>query len=111
MAGMKTKEDAAKTLIDWHFEIEPGQEEAFHVLSDDENAPDEPIKLLEVNVATIPTHSVEAYAFAPAGDIPFRVVVAEVTPAALQRVLASPDRLPRGWDLSRAKRFTRQEAI
>ena len=107
---MKTKDDAAKTLIDWHFEIEPGLEEVFLVLSDDESAPDEPIKLLEVNAATVPTGSIEPFAFAPAGDIPYRVVVAEITPAELKRVLASPGRLPRGWDLSRAKRFTRPEA-
>ena len=107
---MRAKDDAARALIDWHFEIEPDLEEVFLVVGDDETAADEPIKLLEVNAATVPTGSVEPFAFAPAGDIPYRVVVAEITPQELKEIIASPHRLPRGWDLRRAKRFTRPEA-
>ena len=107
---MMTKDDAAKALIDWHFEIERDLEEVFLLVTDNESAPDEPIKLLEVNAATVPTGRVEFFAFAPAGDIPYRVVVAEITPAELKEIIESPERLLPGWDLARAKRFTRREA-
>jgi hypothetical protein len=107
---MRAKDDAAKALIDWHFEIEPELREVFLVVDEEEAAPDAPIKLLEVNAATVPTGSVEPFAFAPAGDIPYRVLVAEITPQELKEFMAFPQRLPRGWDLRSAKRFLRPKA-
>ena len=104
-----TKDEAAQTLIEWHFEVEPETIEIYRIISaDSEEAQDEPIKLLEVNEATMETGRVEAYAFGPAGDIPYPSVVALVTPEEMRDVREHRIDLPRGWDLESAHRYTQR---
>ena len=76
---------------------------------DNEGSQEEPIRLLEVNAATVPTGSVEPFTFSPTEEIPFRTVLAEITPEELELLRSNPEVLPRGWDLSRAERFVRPE--
>ena len=65
-----TKRDAARVLVDAHFRIEDGLERIFIMPAGLED-PREPIKLLEVNANTLPTGSVEPFAFSPTKDVPF----------------------------------------
>jgi hypothetical protein len=108
--SIPAKEDAARRLIAWHFEVEPELREVYRMLSDDEDAQGEPIKLLEVNEATVATGGVEAFGFTPTKDIPFTTVIAEITPAELEALRTRPEALPKGWSLSRAQRFDRPKA-
>jgi hypothetical protein len=43
----------------------------YRIVNDNEASPDEPIKLLEVNGATLATGSVEVFGFGPSRDLPF----------------------------------------
>lgn len=102
------KDDVARRLIDWHFQIEPEITKIYRILAPQEDAPGEPIKLLEVNLATFSTGRVQAFAFGPAADIPYASVVAEVTPDEMEQILAHKMTLPDGWSLETAREFTRR---
>ena len=105
---MHTKDAAARRLIEWHFTVEPELREVYRILTENEGSQEEPIRLLEVNAATVPTGSVEPFAFSPTLEIPFRTVIAEITPEELKSLRSHPETLPEGWNLSRAERFVRR---
>lgn len=107
---MPDKDTAAEQLIDWHFRVEPSLREVYRILAEDELSPNEPIKLLEINEATVETGEVSPFGFAGTDEIPFRTVIAEVTPQELERIRSDDIALPAGWSLSRARRYTRQIA-
>lgn len=64
MSALHAKDAAAKRLIEWHFEVEPSLQEVYRIRMGDEGSFDEPIRLLEVNAATIPTGTVEPFRLA-----------------------------------------------
>jgi hypothetical protein len=104
-----TKAAAARRLIEWHFRVEPELCEVYRIVMDDEEAKEGPIRLLEVNAATVPTGSVEPFTFPPTKEIPFRTTIAEISPEELASFRSNSDALPHGWSLSRAERFVRPE--
>ncbi len=75
-----TKDQATHDLAMWHFGVEPDLHQVIRIVADNEDVADEPIKLLEVNAATVVTGSVEPHAFAGSASVPFSTVIAEVTP-------------------------------
>lgn len=107
---MHAKDAAARRLIEWHFSVEPELREVYRILMDNEGSHEEPIRLLEVNAATVPTGNVEPFAFSPTREIPFRTIIAEITPEELDSFRAHPEALPNGWNLSRAERFVRPKS-
>ncbi len=107
---MPNKDQAARELAEWHFGVEPDLTQVIRIVGDDEDAPGEPIKLLEVNAATVATGSVEPFAFAPSESVPFPIVIAEVTPEEYERIQRSEIALPRGWSLTNAKHILRTQA-
>ena len=109
MSAMRVKDAAARRLIEWHFTVEPELREVYRIVGDNEESGEEPIRLLEVNAATVSTGSVEPFAFSPTEEIPFRTVIAEITPEELESLRRHPETLPEGWNLSRAQRFVRPE--
>jgi len=108
MSAPQTKDAAARNLIQWHFTVEPELREVYRM--DDEGSLEEPIRLLEVNAASVPTGSIEPFGFSPTEEIPFRTVIAEITPEELETVRSHPEALPEGWSLSRAERFIRPQS-
>lgn len=98
-----SKKEAAEKLIAWHFDVEPELLEVYRFVSDNEEAPEEPIKLLEINAATPPSGSVEVFSFAPSADTPYRTVVAEITPDEFERLKRNEMKLPAGWSLAKAE--------
>jgi hypothetical protein len=106
----RTKDEAVRELAQWHFGVEPDLTHVIRIVGDNEDAPDEPIKLLEVNAATVATGSVEPYAFAPSKSVPFPTVIAEVTPEEYERLQRGELKLPAGWSLVRVQRFERPQA-
>jgi len=109
MSALLAKDAAARRLIQWHFAVEPELREVYRIVLDDEGSQEEPIRLLEVNAATVPTGSVEPFTFSPTKEIPFRTVIAEITPEELASFRSNPKAFPKGWSLSRAERFVRPE--
>ena len=67
MSALRSKDAAARLLIDWHFSVEPELREVYRIVMDDEGSQEEPIRLLEVNAATVPTGSVEPFGFSQVG--------------------------------------------
>jgi hypothetical protein len=104
------KDRAARDLIQHHFAVEPELRAVYRILSANETSPEEPIKLLEVNAATVATGSVEVFGFAPSKSTPFSVMIAEVTPEELEQLKANPLAMPQGWSLAQAEVFERGRA-
>ncbi|MCA9542074.1 MAG: hypothetical protein KC620_24425 [Myxococcales bacterium] len=100
------RDQAARKLVAWHFEVEPGLREVYLLVGAD----GEPIRLLEVNEATVPSDRFEAYVFAPTKDVPFHTAIAEVTPDELAHLRRTPGALPSNWDLERAEVIKRPQA-
>ncbi len=104
---MPNKDSVAKALVEAHFAVEPHLTEVWRVIGDNESSATEPIKLLEVNVATVATGSVTPFAFSPTQDVPYPTVVAEVTPEEFEAAKHDPSRLPKGWRWGGAIKFER----
>ena len=105
-AMSRTKAEVARELVAWHFCVEPDLRAVFVLQS----RADEPIRLLEVNAATVATGSVDAFAFAPPKETPFATVVAEITPEEMDQVSRKELTLPPGWSLENADRIVRPDA-
>ena len=73
-------------------------------------ADNDPIRLLEVNPATVPSEPFDAFTFAPTKDVPFLVSIAEVTQEEFERLRARPEILPEGWNLKSATILRRPKA-
>ena len=104
------KDDVVRELVDSHFNVEPDLQQVIRIVADNEDEESEPIKLLEVNAATVATGSVERYAFAPSTSVPFPTVIAEVTPDEFQRIERAELKLPDGWSLAKTEVFKRPQA-
>jgi hypothetical protein len=77
----RSKDEVAQELADAHFRVEPDLKTLYWIVPENENENEnEPIKLLEVNAATVASGSGEVYAFAPTREFPYRTAIAEVTP-------------------------------
>jgi len=105
-----SKDQAAELLIDWHFQIEPGLEEVFRIISENESSPDEPIKLVEVTTGTISTGRVDAFVFRATPECPYPTVIAELTPKEFELLRRDRKAWPEGWRLETARSFRRQKA-
>ncbi|MEO5727421.1 MAG: hypothetical protein ABI134_23675 [Byssovorax sp.] len=107
---MQEKDKVAASLIAWHFRIEPELRVIYRIMSANEDIAGEPIKLLEVNAASVETGRVVPFAFGAAGDITYPSVVAEVTPAEMDAIRQSKIALPASWSLDTAREFLRPRA-
>jgi hypothetical protein len=94
------KASAALTLASKHYDIEAGLTQIFRIVGagEAEADPNEPIKLLEVNEATVsagvlPLH----FGALPERGIPFPSIIIEVTPAEFARIKRQQLKLPQGW--------------
>lgn len=105
-----SKDETARELATWHFGVEPELTRVVRILADNEDEPGEPIKLLEVNAATVATGSVEPFAFAPSASVPFPTAIAEVTPEEFERIQRNEIALPQGWSLAKSQPFERPRA-
>jgi len=99
------KDEVAKQLIERHFSVDPDLVEVYRLVAHDE-APGDPIKLLEVTTSTIETGELEAFGFAPTADVPFPTVIAQITPAELEH-LRGANALPPEWNIDHVKPIKR----
>ena len=98
---MTSKDEAARYLARIHFEVEPGMTHIFRVRGSEEAElrEKEPLKLLEVNEDTVPAGVLPLY-FSARPDIPFPMVIIEITPDEYRKVAAAELNLPKDWRLA-----------
>jgi hypothetical protein len=65
------------------------------------------IRLLEINPDTFATGVVQSFYFPPSDEIPYPLVLAEVTPDEWQKVLLDEIPLPEGWSITQYKEYYR----
>lgn len=113
---MPTREEVANRLAQAHYAVEPGMTQIYRVVREggEEDAADEPIKLLEVNQDTLPLGIRPVYFRPhPASGIDFPSAIIEVTPAEFESLTRGDVnlRLPSQWSLdSLIPRATAPEA-
>jgi hypothetical protein len=93
-----TRRAAARELADYHFAVEDHIERVVYYERAGGDAPHEPLKLLEVNAATVPAGVVPVLLASPSGGPP--VAIIELTPAEYAELRAGRLTLPPGWDLA-----------
>lgn len=105
----RTKEEAARELIARHFRGEPALRRIYWIVTAADDSDDEPIKLLEVNQNAPSEAQLEFFNFPPSEHFPYRSLVAEISPAQMERVRDGSILLPDGWDIEKAREFRRSD--
>lgn len=95
---MKSRKEIAKELVEYHVLVEDGIIHAFRYERAGGDLPDEPLKLLEVNRATVPAGIAPVY-FGASRELPVPVVIIEVTEEEFEELELGDLALPDGWDL------------
>lgn len=99
---MDKRSVAAERLAHFHYSNEPDIRDIYRCVSDREGEND-PVKLLEVNAATIPSGIMPIrFDPAPASGVPYSSVIVEVTPAEFEQIRSAQLPLPSGWKLDAA---------
>jgi hypothetical protein len=97
-------ESVVERIVHEHFELEENLEKVIWIRS--RTAPE--ICLLEVNSDTFATGMVQSFYFPPSEEIPYPLILAEVTPEEWQKILYNEIELPEGWSLENHKAFERE---
>ncbi|RJP40846.1 MAG: hypothetical protein C4547_02105 [Phycisphaerales bacterium] len=95
----RSKDAVARRLAESHYRIDPAIERIVRLISPEgEDAPSEPIKLLEVNTDTSMSGILPVY-FGPHPDsgIFFASIIVEVRPEEFARIEGGELTLPDGW--------------
>lgn len=94
---MKSKEEIARELVEYHVLVEEGIVLAFRYKRRGGDLPDEPVKLLEVSRQTVPAGIAPVY-FGATRDVPVPIVIIEVTEEEFKELELGGLTLPEGWD-------------
>lgn len=98
------RESIVEKLIHDHFELDESLEKVIWVNS--ETAPE--IRLIQITADTLPTGDVLSFYFPPSKEIPYPLLIAQVTPKEWQKVLQDEIPLPEAWSLENHKVFARE---
>ncbi len=97
-------ESVVERIVHEHFALEENLEKVIWIRS--RSAAE--ICLLEVNSDTFATGMVQSFYFPPSDEIPYPLILAEVTPEEWQKILRNEIELPEGWSLENHKAFVRE---
>jgi len=100
----KSMESVVKEIAQKHFDLEERLEKMLWFQS--EATPK--IRLLEINPETPATGMVQSFFFRPSDEVPYPLIIAEVTPEEWQKILRREINLPEGWSLENHKTFARE---
>lgn len=103
METKESKETVAQRLVTRHFRLDSGLRKVYRFLNENEDKPEEPIKLLEVTQETFATGRVDTFTFAASGDIPYPISIATITPEEMRSIQQGQISLPKGWKLENKK--------
>lgn len=98
-------QEVVNNLAQLHFDADSAIEQLIWIPNGKEE--EEQVRLLEVNRTTIPSEHVLVFHFAPSLDIPFRQLIADVTPTEWKKIQSGTRPLPEGWNLKTAQVFQR----
>ena len=90
---MKSKNEIAQELAEAHRNFEPDIVQIFRILALNDDSPNEPLKLLEVNPDTPPSGIIPV-SFGPGGDVPYASVIIEITPEEFEQLNRGQLKLP-----------------
>jgi hypothetical protein len=97
--AQKSKDDVAKELAQAHAAQEPTITAIYRITSAQDGDENEPIKLLEVNEATLPSGVVPVY-FGPGDGVAYPSVVVELTGSEYVKLSSGGElHLPAGWSV------------
>ncbi len=106
MITARDRNTAVRWLAEQHFESDPSLRHVFYFVTPTD-APDAPVRVLEVTNATPASGSLEPFGFAATDEFPYRSEIAEVTEAEYASFRSDPSKLPPGWDLQFAVEIPR----
>jgi hypothetical protein len=92
------KDATARDLAAYHSQTESTLQKIVRVRSGNEDSDKEPIKLLEVNTATVPA-GIMPVKFGATEDVPFSIVIIEITDREYEEVVSNGLSLPDEWML------------
>lgn len=102
---MPTKEEVAAMLAQEHYEMDDALRAVYRLVAANEDAPGEPVKLLEVNAETVPIGIMPLrFGPHPASGLHYPLVIAAVTPEEFGHLRSGDLHLPDGWTLGQAIR-------
>ena len=100
MPVMPGKDEIASLLATAHRDIDPSIVRVVRIASPEEDDPNEPVKLLEVNPNTSPSGIVPIVFGADSPTVPFPSIVVEVTEEEFHQIESENLSLPHGWRLT-----------
>ena len=104
---MVAKDKVFDDLVREHFSLEQELERIVW-LPEGESASE--IRLLHVDASSLPSSDVQVFSFAPTPEIPYRLRLAQITPAEWLAILARQLALPEGWSLGDRREVQRNGA-
>lgn len=99
-----TKDEAMQRLVDAYYANEPEHGACYRFVVDNEDSDEEPLRLLHVAPYMFDMGDVQAFGFRATEELPYATLVAVVSTAEWDRILAHELALPPGWELQRAQR-------
>jgi hypothetical protein len=100
-------ESVVERIVHEHFELDENLEQVIWISSRSASE----ICLLEINPDTFATGMVQSFYFPPSDDVPYPLILAEVTPEEWEKILLNEIELPEGWSLENHKAFSREAII
>jgi hypothetical protein len=91
------KDETARQLAESHRQVEPTIERIIRFHGGNEDADEEPIKLLEVNTATVEAGIIPVILGAT-DEVPFATIIIEITREEWDKVRNGELDLPNGWE-------------
>jgi len=87
-------EELIKRIVILHFELEDGIEKIIWFNSESKNE----IRLIEVSRIALPTGSFQPFRFPPTDEIPFPLMIADVTPKEWEQIQRGEIQIPQDWN-------------
>lgn len=103
---MAERDQAVKRFVAEHFKAEKGLRMVVLYSRPDDDVQ----RLIEVNDATIPTGAVMPFLFEPSAGVPWRTLIADVTPDEWEAIQARKIPLPNGWPETPFATYDKQKA-
>lgn len=98
-------EELVRYLARLHFESDDAIERIGWFRSEGEKQ----VRLIEVSRTTLPTGSIQVFRFPASEEIPFPILIADVTPTEWSQVVSGDIELPPNWALDTVQMFERSE--
>ncbi len=97
-------ESIVEKLIHEHFELDENLEKVMWINPEKTSE----IRLIQITADTFPTGDVLSFYFPPSKEVPYPLLIAQVTPEEWQQVLRDEIPLPEEWSLDNHKVFARE---